>query len=119
MPDGHAVVIDELRKYSGELSGDMVIPREIAGLVGQSDVGGKSWGVVGIFVKGKYTEMLTELNELLVEMSAGLEAASEKLGAAADIYQQNEDDNAATLQQILRKLESPAHSRTPSIGPSK
>ncbi|MFD8492322.1 hypothetical protein [Amycolatopsis sp. NPDC059657] len=119
MPDGHAVVIDELRKYSGKLNGDMAIPREIAGLVGQSDVGDKSWGVVGIFVKGKYTEMLTELNDLLREMSAGLEAASEKMNGAANAYQAHEDDSVAALQEILRLLETPAKSRTPKIGPAK
>lgn len=119
MAEGHAVVISALRTYSGKLAEDVRVPNEIGGLVRQADVGDESWGVVGLFVKHEYTEMLTDLQDLLIEMSAGLTAASEKLGKAADVYQQNEDDNVKSLNEILKLLEAPAQSRTPQMGPAK
>ncbi|RSN56991.1 hypothetical protein DMH01_26335 [Amycolatopsis sp. WAC 04182] len=119
MGEGHAVVISALRTYSGELAQDVRVPAEVGRLVQQSDVGDESWGVVGLFVKNEYTGMLTDLQDLLIEMSAGLTAASEKLGNAATIYERNEEDNVKSLNEILKMLEQPAQSRTPKIGPAK
>ncbi len=119
MAEGHAVVIEALRTYSGKLAGDVQVSNEIAGLVRQADVGDESWGVVGLFVKHEYTNMLTDLQDLMIEMSAGLTAASEKLGNAANVYERNEDDNVQSLNEILKLLEAPAQSRTPTMGPAK
>jgi hypothetical protein len=72
--------------YSDTLTGDKDLVSEVSGLVGQSDVGDESWGVVGIFVKSKYTEMLGDLNDLLTDMSDGLQAGAEKMTACAMEY---------------------------------
>ncbi|AGM03238.1 ESX-1 secretion-associated protein [Amycolatopsis keratiniphila] len=119
MAGGHEVVISALRTYSGKLEQDVRIPNEVGRLTQQSDVGDESWGVVGLFVKHEYTSMLTDLQDLLIEMSAGLTAASEKLGNAATAYERNEDDNVKALNEILKLLEQPAQSRTPKMGPAK
>ncbi|GAB3707674.1 hypothetical protein GCM10027598_11180 [Amycolatopsis oliviviridis] len=119
MGGGHEVVIEALRTYSGKLGQDVQIPNEVGRLVQQSDVGDESWGVVGLFVKNEYTEMLTDLQDLVIEMGAGLTAASEKLGNAATIYEQNEHDNVKALNDILKLLELPAQSRIPQMGPAK
>lgn len=117
MSGGHAVIVKALRDYSGRLNADIAVPNEVNGLVGDSDVGEKSWGVVGIFVKGKYTEMLGDLKGLLGEMANGLQAAGEKFNLAANAYDTHEDDSKQLLGEILKVLEDPAPSRTPKIGP--
>ncbi|MEV7550804.1 hypothetical protein AB0N89_14360 [Amycolatopsis sp. NPDC089917] len=119
MGGGHKVVIEALRTYSGKLGQDVQIPTEVGRLVQQSDVGDESWGVVGLFVKNEYTEMLTDLQDLVIEMGSGLTAAAEKLGNAATAYEQNEDDNVKALNEILKLLDQPAQSRTPQMGPAK
>jgi hypothetical protein len=116
MAGGHAVVVGALRKYSDQLKSDIAVPKEISGLVGSSDVGDKSWGVVGIFVKGKYTELLGDLQDLLIEMANGLQAAGEKFSAAATAYGRHEDDSKQLLGEILDVLTEPAPSRTPTVG---
>lgn len=120
MSGGHAVVVPALRQYAQNLQGDTVIPGEVAGLVRQADVGDESWGLVGLVVKGTYTGMLTDLQDLLLQMSTGLTAASEKMTAAANAYQQHEDDSKAALDEILKLLEQPAPIRTkpPQLGPA-
>ncbi|WP_200834307.1 ESX-1 secretion-associated protein [Amycolatopsis alkalitolerans] len=118
MGGGHEVVVKALRAYSGRLNGDIAVPKEVSGLVGSSDVGDKSWGVVGIFVKGKYTEMLGDLNDLLTEMANGLQAASEKFSGAANAYDGHEEDSKQLLGQVLKLLTDPAPSRTPTMGPA-
>ena len=116
---GHAVVVDALRQYSGKLSGDVQVPTELAQLTRQADVGNESWGIVGLFVKSKYTEMLGDLQDMFTEMANGLTAAAEKLGGAAEIYDKYENDTTKGLNDILNLLEKPAASRTPQIGPAK
>ncbi|KAA9162929.1 ESX-1 secretion-associated protein [Amycolatopsis acidicola] len=118
MGTGHAVVVAALREYSGKLDGDVAVPKEVSGLVDQSDVGDKSWGVVGLFVKEKYTDMLGDLKDLLTEMGAGLQAASQKFGSAANAYEQHEDDSKQLLGEILNVLQAPAPNRTPTMGPA-
>lgn len=80
------VDLNGIDTYSGTLTGDKALVSEVSSLVGQSDVGDESWGVVGIFVKAKYTEMLGDLNDLLADMSEGLAAGAEKMTACAAEY---------------------------------
>ncbi|MTD57747.1 hypothetical protein [Amycolatopsis pithecellobii] len=117
MSGGHEVLVKALRDYSGKLSGDIAVPKEVSGLVGASDVGDKSWGVVGLVVKSKYTEMLGDLNDLLIEMANGLQAASEKFDAAANAYDGHEDDSKQLLGEVLKALTEQAPSRIPKAGP--
>lgn len=80
------VDVKGLDGYSGTLAGDKDLVSEVTGLVGQSDVGDQSWGIVGIFVKSKYTDMLGDLNDLLGDMTEGLQAGAEKMTACAAEY---------------------------------
>lgn len=88
---GFEVNLTGVDAYSSTLAGDKALTAEIVGLVGQSDVGDESWGVVGWFVKSTYSEMLGELTDLLGEMSAGLESGAEKMTATAKEYRDFED----------------------------
>jgi hypothetical protein len=84
--DGFKVSTAGLDTYSGTLRGDKALVSEVSGLVGQSDVGDESWGVVGIFVKSRYTDMLGDLNDLLKDMSDGLEHGADKITECAAVY---------------------------------
>jgi hypothetical protein len=72
MGDGFGVDTGALREYGDSLSAKSDQAREILDLVGQADVGDKSWGIVGLFVKSHYSTMLTDLQDLLHGMQDGL-----------------------------------------------
>lgn len=118
MSGGHEVVVPALRDYAGRLEGDVAVPQEVSDLVERSDVGNRSWGVVGLFVHGEYTGMLGEVKDALVEMGTGLRSASEKLTKAADAYDQHEQNSQQLLGRILRILEDPSTASVPRMGPS-
>ncbi|TDV51002.1 ESX-1 secretion-associated protein [Actinophytocola oryzae] len=91
--------------YSGTLNDDKDLVSEVSGLVAQSDVGDQSWGIVGLFVKSRYTEMLGDLNDLLGDMSDGLQAGADKVAECAAAYREIEtaiakifDDGTAALK---------------------
>lgn len=106
MGDKHAVYVDVLRGYADKLKDDLRTAGEIEGLVGQSDVGDRSWGIVGIFVKQTYTDLLADLRDLLVEMGSGLNSASLKISGCADIYETTDEAARATFEKILKELGS-------------
>ena len=87
----------ELNAYADKLYGHRAFAGQIAGLVNKSDVGDKSWGVVGIFVKQQYTQMLTDLEDTLTAMTEGLDSGVEKVRDTAKGYADQEE----ALQQIL------------------
>lgn len=118
MSGGHEVVVPALRDYAGRLEGDVAVQQEVSDLVERSDVGNRSWGVVGLFVHGKYADMLGGLKDALVEMGTGLRSASEKLTKAADAYDQHEEDSRQLLGQILELLEDPSTASLPRMGPA-
>jgi hypothetical protein len=91
MADGFNVNLEGIDKYAGELSGDKALVSEVQGLVSQSDVGDESWGIVGLFVKSTYTNMLGELNGLLGDMSEGLQGGADKMTETAADYRAVED----------------------------
>ncbi|MEU7475203.1 ESX-1 secretion-associated protein [Lentzea sp. NPDC042327] len=91
----------ELTAFAGKLDGYRSAASELAGLVGQSDVGGKSWGVIGLFVKDEYTQMLNDLNELFKDMQNGLQSGADKFRGTAQGYQDQED----ALMQIFDGLQ--------------
>lgn len=101
---GFHVEVGELRKYSGDLAGDKNDVKRVSDLVGQADVGDESWGIVGLFVKQKYTDMLQDLQDLLTDMQNGLQAASDKISSAADIYAQTEDDHTKTWKDLTGQV---------------
>jgi arginine decarboxylase-like protein len=108
MPDGNGfeVNVGGVRDYSGALADDKALVSEVDGLVSQADVGNESWGIVGLFVHGKYTEMLGDLHDLLHDMSDGLQSGADKMTATADVYQSVEDTIAKVFDDALALLES-------------
>lgn len=99
MADGFNVNLDGIDAYSGKLTGDKALVSEVQGLVSQSDVGDESWGIVGLFVKSTYTDMLGELNTLLGDMSEGLQGGADKMTATAGDYRAVEDAVAAIFNE--------------------
>lgn len=103
--DGYAVDIGALTKYRDDLKSNKDSVAQVTGKVGEADVGDESWGIVGLFVKHKYTDMLNDLKDLLKEMEDGLESASEKIGAAAQAYQDRDDAHKQSLAKIVKELD--------------
>lgn len=107
MPDGgFKVDVGGIDTYSGELTGDQDLVSEVSGLVGQSDVGDESWGIVGLFVKSTYSNMLGDLNDLLGDMKEGLGAGAEKMTACAETYRTIEEGIAKVFTDALAELEA-------------
>lgn len=88
---GFDVNPDELMTFAGKLDGHHGKAAAIAGLVGKADVGGKSWGVVGLFVKDEYTQQLAELKDLFTDMQNGLQSAAGKFRGTAQGYREQEE----------------------------
>ncbi|NKQ56377.1 hypothetical protein HFP15_26210 [Amycolatopsis sp. K13G38] len=103
--DGYAVDIPALTKYSDDLKANKESVSQVTGKVAEADVGDKSWGIVGLFVKQKYTDMLNDLKELLKEMENGLGSASEKIGGAAKAYKDKDDEHKQKLADIVKQLD--------------
>ena len=103
--DGYGVDIGALTKYSGDLKSNKDSVSKVTGKVEEADVGDKSWGIVGLFVKHKYTDMLNDLKDLLKEMENGLETASAKIGTAAKAYQDADDQHKQALSEIVKQLD--------------
>jgi hypothetical protein len=107
MPDGgFNVSVPGVRDYSGALAKDKDLVSEVDGLVSQADVGNESWGIVGLFVHGKYTEMLGDLKTLLQDMSDGLQSGSDKMTETADLYQSIDDYIAKAFEDAAEQLGS-------------
>lgn len=105
MPDGgFNVSVPGVRDYSATLADEKATVSEIDGLVSQADVGNESWGIVGLFVHGEYTQMLGDLHSLLGDMSDGLQAGSEKMAETADLYQSIEDTIAQIFNDAAEQL---------------
>jgi uncharacterized protein YukE len=98
---GFDVNPEELRTFAGRLDGHRGTAAEIAGLVAKADVSDKSWGVVGLFVKDNYTQMLGDLNDLFTAMQEGLQSGSDKFKGAAQDY----DDQEEAVKQLLNGLQ--------------
>ncbi|GAA5153440.1 MULTISPECIES: hypothetical protein [Amycolatopsis] len=103
--DGYAVDIAALTKYSGDLKGNKEAVAKVTEQVGETDVSDKSWGIVGLFVKQKYSDMLNDLKDLLKEMEDGLESASDKIGGAAKAYRDKDDEHKQSLADIVKQLD--------------
>lgn len=97
---GFSVDPEELRQFAKALDGHRSTASKIAELVDKADVGDKSWGVVGIFVKGQYTQLLGDFKETLGAMQAGLQSGADKFRGTADGYAQQEE----ALKQVLDGL---------------
>ncbi|SFB30840.1 hypothetical protein SAMN05216266_10817 [Amycolatopsis marina] len=106
MSGGFNVSEDELRTYAGKLANQKGTASGIAGLVDTADVGDQSWGVVGIFVKGTYTEMLGDLKDLFTGLQDGLQSGSDKFTKAAEGYQQHEDAVEALLNGLKVQIDN-------------
>jgi hypothetical protein len=94
---GFEVKPDELRAFAGKLDTYRSVAGELSGFVGQSDVGPKSWGVVGLFVKDQYTQTLADLKELFGDLQNGLQSGADKFRGTAQGY----EDQEKALEQIF------------------
>ncbi|MFD7656490.1 type VII secretion target [Actinosynnema sp. NPDC059797] len=90
----------ELRAFAADLDGHRATAAEIAGLVAKADVSNKSWGVVGLFVKDGYAQMLNDLNDLFTAMQEGLRSGADKFNGAAQGYDAQEE----AIKQLLNGL---------------
>ncbi|GAA3680336.1 excreted virulence factor EspC (type VII ESX diderm) [Lentzea atacamensis] len=98
---GFSVNPDELREFASKLDGHHSSASRIAELIAMADVGDKSWGVVGIFVKDQYTQMLGDLKETMQAMQDGLRSGSDKFRDTAEGYAQQEE----ALKQLLNGIQ--------------
>ncbi|WP_197320636.1 hypothetical protein [Saccharomonospora sp. NB11] len=101
---GFHVDLDALYRYSQALASHRSAVNTVRDQVDQADVGDESWGIVGLFVKQDYTNMLGDLKDLLSEMEEGLQSASYKVRTAAMHYRVAEDRHRATLQRIASEM---------------
>ncbi|ACU38986.1 ESX-1 secretion-associated protein [Actinosynnema pretiosum subsp. pretiosum] len=91
MSDGFSVDPAELEGFAGVAEGHAGTAGQIKGLVDRADVGDKSWGVVGLFVKSTYTGMLGDLKELFGDLEEGLRGVGERFRATAEDYRGPEE----------------------------
>lgn len=98
---GFSVNPEELLEYADKLQGHLGFAGQVAGLADKSDVGDKSWGVVGIFVKQQYTEMLGDFKDTLTAMTEGLDSGAEKFRDTAKGYA----DQEAALKVLLNGIQ--------------
>lgn len=103
---GFDVNSEELRQYAGKLDAQHSTAGQIAGLVDQADVTDKSWGVVGLFVKDNYTQMLADLKDLFADLQEGLQSGSGKFRSAADGYRDQEDAVKKLLDGMKIEIEN-------------
>jgi hypothetical protein len=103
---GFNVNSDELRQYSDKLAAQKDTAGQISGLVGKADVGDKSWGVVGLFVKDNYTAMLADLEGLFTSLQEGYQSGADKFKRAADGYEQHEEAVKQLLDGMKFDIES-------------
>ncbi|WP_434451615.1 WXG100 family type VII secretion target [Lentzea sp. E54] len=97
---GFEVEPEELTAFAGKLDGHKSTAGAIAGLVDKADVGDKSWGIVGLFVKDEYDQMLGDLKELMTELQNGLQSAGDKFRGTAQDYQNHEDALASIFNGV-------------------
>lgn len=68
----------------------------------EADVDDKSWGVVGIFVKQQYKQMLADLKDTFTAISEGLDSGAEKFRDTAQGYA----DQEAALKKSLDGIQA-------------
>ncbi|OLT42419.1 hypothetical protein BJF85_23075 [Saccharomonospora sp. CUA-673] len=95
---------EHLRGYTQNLGQYKGQTQELAQNVHQADVGDESWGIVGLFTKQGYTDLLNELNSHIKDMLDGLNSASEKINSSAEKYETEEREVARLLNQALTNI---------------
>ena len=88
---GFDVNPEELRQFAGKLDAHRSTASQIAGLVDKADVTNKSWGLVGLFVKDNYTQLLNDLKDLFTDLQEGLQSGSDKFRGTAQGYEEQEE----------------------------
>lgn len=102
---GFVVDDEDLRRYADKLSNQRERATAIGGLVDTVDVGDQSWGVVGLFVKNEYSEMLADLKVLFGQLDQGLQSGAEKFKQAAEGYRRNEEGIRDLLNGIALQFD--------------
>jgi hypothetical protein len=103
---GFEVNSGELWQFAGKLDAQHSTAGQIAGLVDKADVTDRSWGVVGLFVKDNYTQLLADLKDLFIDLQESLQSGSDKFRSAAEGYQQQEDAVKKLLDGLKIEIEN-------------
>jgi len=101
---GHEVDVAALRDYAGNIGSYREQTAKFGEFVSQTDVGDKSWGLIGLATKSQYTNSLATLRELLGKMADGLDSIAEKVKTAADGYQDADSEFGRMLTEILDEI---------------
>lgn len=104
---GYTVNVPALRTYSKNLGFYEEEADAFGRLVDQADVTNESWGLIGLAVKGQYTDKLQELRDLLDTMKQGVQTFSDKINTAATIYQGAEDDATMNFGKHEAHIDGP------------
>lgn len=102
---GFDVNPEELTQFAGKLDGHKSTASEIGGLVDKADVGSKSWGIVGLFVKDEYTQMLGDLKDMFKAMEDGLQSGADKFRGTADGYREQEEALKSIFNGVQIEIE--------------
>lgn len=97
-PEALAQFANDLPKY-GQQAG------QFQQLVSQADVSNEAGGIVGVFTKQEYGNLLSQLQQLLRQLGEGCELAARKYQSAGDIYRQIDNDTAEDFSSIDRTVE--------------
>jgi hypothetical protein len=102
--DGFTVDVETMQQFVGEVPSYAEQASKFADLVGQADVSNESWGVVGLFTKQGYDELLRSLQDMLGQMKQGCRRAADKFAQAAETYQTCDREAADGFRQIASEL---------------
>lgn len=104
---GHTVNTKALHQYAQDLGAYKTEADEFGKLIDQADVTDESWGLIGLAVKQTYTDKLTELRDLLDRMREGVDAFTDKIDRAAEIYDGHEKDATIKLGKYQAEIDGP------------
>jgi len=91
---GIGVEVGELKQFVKTLDFYQSEAKKFEGLVEEANgISDESWGVIGLFVKGKYTSKLQILRELVDDLQEAFQGLGDKIAEAAKVYESTEQDH--------------------------
>ena len=105
MTGGFIVEPEALERFSNDMPSYAQQATKFQDLVSRADVGNESWGLVGLYTKQGYDELLSKLQQLLGQLKQGCENAGQKFQSAAETYQRIDEQAARDLSSIGRTVE--------------
>ncbi|GAA4550270.1 hypothetical protein [Amycolatopsis samaneae] len=98
--------IDAISGYSKKLPFYEQEADKFGAKIDAADVSNEAWGVIGIFAKQGYTERLTELRSLLTDLKDGVDALTDKMSRAANMYRGAEDAGKITFGKYEAEIDA-------------